>query len=234
MNLRVLEWCFRTAGDMALKINISQVAVAMHALAEAVREVHVRLSIDDMLVLSEKAAAGRTGSSVQVWCLTSSQCRFFGGCAGMPGGLLFESFLVTAGRRTSQRAMLALAKTCRDEKRECTAAEAAKLLAAERVGFCFNTLSMLANRGRSANRQLFFMTLLAQSKGLSRTGMDVFSAMNACISPRTFDLELKTFLCVVALRERSASFNINAIRSRRAQICLFSAGAFWLACTCSG
>ena len=71
MNLRVLEWCFRTDEHMALKIDISQVAAAMHALAEAVREVHVRLSIDDMLVLSEKAAAGRTGSSVQVWCLTS-------------------------------------------------------------------------------------------------------------------------------------------------------------------
>ena len=64
MILRVLWWCFRTASNMALKIDISQVAVAMHALAEAVREVHVRLSIDDMLHLSQAAAAGRTGSSV--------------------------------------------------------------------------------------------------------------------------------------------------------------------------
>ena len=70
MSLRVLELCFRTAGDMALKINISQVAVAMHALAEAVREVHVRLSVDDMLDLSQKAAAGRTGSSVVTHFIT--------------------------------------------------------------------------------------------------------------------------------------------------------------------
>ena len=92
----------------------------------------------------------------------------------MPGGLLFESFLVIAGRRSSQRAILALAKTCRDEDRECTAEEAEELVATERVGFHFNTLSVLANRGRSANRQLFFPSLLAQAKGLSRTGMEVF------------------------------------------------------------
>lgn len=56
-------WCFRTAADMALKIDISQVADAMHALAKAVREVHVRLTIDELLDLSQAAAAGRTGSS---------------------------------------------------------------------------------------------------------------------------------------------------------------------------
>ena len=121
----------------------------------------------------------------------------------MPGGLLFESFLVTAGRRSSQRAILALAKTCRDEDRECTAEEAEELVAAERVGFYFNMLSVLANRGRSANRQLFFLSLLAQAKGLSRTGMEVFAAMNVCLSPRTFDLELNTFLVRVEEHERS-------------------------------
>lgn len=122
----------------------------------------------------------------------------------MPGGLLFESFLVTAGRRTSQRAMLALAKTCRDEKRECTALEAEELISVERVGFYFSMLSTLANRGRSANRQLFFLSLLAQAKGLSRSGMEVLGAMNVCLSPRTFDLELKTFLFGVEERERSS------------------------------
>ena len=95
---------------------------------------------------------------------------------------MFESFLVTAGRRSSQRAILALAKTCRDEERECTAEEAEKLVAAERVGFHFSMLNVLANRGRSANRQLFFLSLLAQAKGLSRTGMEVLGAMNMCLA----------------------------------------------------
>ena len=52
----------------------------------------------------------------------------------MPGGLLIESFLVTAGRRSSQRAILPPAKTCRDEDRVCTADEADELVAAERAG----------------------------------------------------------------------------------------------------
>ena len=62
----VLCWCFRTTLFMALKIDILQVANAMDALAEAVRAVHVRISIDDMLELSLQAAAGRTGP---VWFL---------------------------------------------------------------------------------------------------------------------------------------------------------------------
>ena len=51
---------------MALKIDIVQVANALNALAEAVRAVHVRITIDDMLELSLQAAAGRTGP---VWFL---------------------------------------------------------------------------------------------------------------------------------------------------------------------
>ena len=44
---------------MALKIDIIQVATAMHELAKAVRA--VRISIDDMFALTEQAAAGPTG-----------------------------------------------------------------------------------------------------------------------------------------------------------------------------
>ena len=115
---------------------------------------------------------------------------------------MFESFLVTNGRRTSQRDMLSLAKKCHRQNRQCSADEAASLVEAERVGFYFNMLSVLASRGRSANRQLFFLSLLAQAKGLSRTGMEVFAAMNVCLAPRTFDLELTTFLSTVEERER--------------------------------
>jgi hypothetical protein len=46
---------------MALKIDILQVAAAVQSVAEAVRAVHVRISIDDMLALTQQAAAGRTG-----------------------------------------------------------------------------------------------------------------------------------------------------------------------------
>ena len=193
---------------MSLKIDISQVSAAMDAVAEAVRAVHVRLTIDAMFSLTFEAAAGRTGPADNAREAHMGMLTHLHVCSGMPGGLLFESFIVTSGKRKSRRAMLALAKVCRREQRECTAEEAAELVAAERVGFYFSVLNGLANRGRSANRQLFFLSLLAQAKGLSRTGMDVLGAMNVCLAPRTFDLELNTYLVTVAERERSAASRV--------------------------
>ena len=50
---------------MALKIDVLQVSNAMDAIEEAVRAVHDRLSIDELLDMSTTAAAGRTGVSVR-------------------------------------------------------------------------------------------------------------------------------------------------------------------------
>ena len=47
-----------------LKIDVLQVANAMDTIEEAVRAVHERLSIDELLDMSTTAAAGRTGASV--------------------------------------------------------------------------------------------------------------------------------------------------------------------------
>ena len=114
-----------------------------------------------------------------------------------------EAFITTSGKRSSRRLLAALAKECKRQERQCTAAESDELVDAERVGFFFWLLASMASRGRSANRQLFFVSLVAQSRGLSRTGMEFFRAMNVCLPPRTFDLELNTFHSVVADRERS-------------------------------
>lgn len=126
---------------------------------------------------------------------------------GIAGGLLFENFVATNGKRPSRRAILALAKTCHHEQRECTADEAEAIVANERVGFVFSILAALKNRGRSANRQLFFFTLLAQARGLSRAGIECFNALNVCLAPRTFDLERDTFLSTVAERQRFAAYS---------------------------
>ena len=125
-------------------------------------------------------------------------------CAGIAGGLLFENFVVRTGKRTPRRALVALSKLCLQEQRTCTDLEADQILADERVGFFSFVLMSLGNRGRSANRQLFFMSLLMQARGLSRSGMELQSRMNVCLAPRTFDLELATFLSTVELRERFA------------------------------
>ena len=53
--------CVAIAQNMALKIDVLQVANAMDAMEVAVRAEHSRMTIDDMLQLSTAAAAGRTG-----------------------------------------------------------------------------------------------------------------------------------------------------------------------------
>ena len=61
--------------------------------------------------------------------------QFVSICTGVDDGLLFEHFAATGGNRVSRRAVLALAKVCRDEKRECTAQESADLVEDERMAF---------------------------------------------------------------------------------------------------
>ena len=101
--------------------------------------------------------------------------------------------------------MVALAKLCKDEARHCTDAEVSSIISDERVGFFADVMCGLANRGRAANRQLFFFTLLAQARGLSRTGMEFLNSLNVILAPRTYDLELNTFFNTVIERERSAA-----------------------------
>jgi len=118
---------------------------------------------------------------------------------------LFESFVIVNGKRTSRRAMVTLSKLCNVEKRQCTDAEVSGIVNDERVGFYANIMCSLSNRGRGANRQLFFFTLLAQAWGLSRTGMEFFNSFNVVLAPRSFDQELTTFCSTVIERERFAA-----------------------------
>ena len=99
--------------------------------------------------------------------------------------------------------MVALAKLCKDEARHCADAEVSGIVSDERVGFFADVMCGLANRGRAANRQLFFFTLLAQARGLSRTDMEFLNSLNVILAPRTYDLELKTFFNTVIERKRS-------------------------------
>ena len=70
---------------MALKVDILEVAAAMDVLAAAVRAVHVRIPVADMVDLSERAAAGRTGlpahASIEVVTHCHGCCRPLRGVA---------------------------------------------------------------------------------------------------------------------------------------------------------
>ena len=84
--------------------------------------------------------------------------------------------------------MVALAKLCKDEGRHCTDLEVSGIVSDERVGFFADVMCGLANRGRGANRQLFFFTLLAQARGLSRPGMEFSNSLNVVVAPRIYEL----------------------------------------------
>ena len=139
----------------ANKKDISALAGAMDEVEVAIRAVRERLSVDGLLDICTIAAPGTAGR--QLLCGfdkrdASCLCRC---CTGFPGGLLFESFVTIKGKRTSRRAMVALAK-CKDEGRHCTDLEVSGIVSDERVGFFADVMCGLANRGRAANRQLLF------------------------------------------------------------------------------
>ena len=125
-------------------------------------------------------------------------------CTGFPGGLLFESFVTIKGKRTSRRAMVALAKLCKDEGRiaPMRKSQASSVTSASGSLRCD---VWAGHRGRAANRQLLFFTLLAQARGFSRTGMEFLNSLTVVLAPRTYDLELKTFFNTVIERERSVA-----------------------------
>lgn len=72
-------------------------------------------------------------------------------------------------------------------------AEVEEIVTGARNSFYFHLLSTLASRGTSANRQLFFITLVMKHKGLSRNGLRLFGLMNLGLPPRSYDPELVAF-----------------------------------------
>ena len=56
-----------------------------------------------------------------------------------------------------------------------------------RVDFFTWLLWACSTRGTSANRQLFYMTVLMQFRGLSRLGMQLVSCFKLTLAPSTFD-----------------------------------------------
>ena len=77
-----------------------------------------------------------------------------------------------------------------------------ELVASVQNDFYFHVLSLLASRGTSAKVQLFHLSLVMRHKGLSRSGLQLLSAMNMGLAPRTFDPEMKALVARQAERNR--------------------------------
>jgi hypothetical protein len=96
-----------------------------------------------------------------------------------------------------------LCAKCSKENRMANNIETDSIIEGDRNGFYFHVLSILANRGNAITRQLFFTSLLLKHKGLSRSGLQIQNQMNLALSPRMFDVELRSHLVLVRNQRRS-------------------------------
>ena len=102
---------------------------------------------------------------------------------GTPGGRIFQFYLmVFAPRTTYDRAK----KAIKDKDDNLFNA----LLVSSKLPFYNFLLASLFNLNRSADKQLLLRNLLADSKGMSKTGRVLFSKLGLLLSERTFQRRL--------------------------------------------
>ena len=102
--------------------------------------------------------------------------------------------MLVAANYESRRCWRGVRKQCIEQVRAVSAAENLKLMKMGKVSFYFHVISVLGSRGTSANRQLFYLTLLYRHKGLSRSGIDLMNKMNIALPPRSFDAQVQDHL----------------------------------------
>ena len=181
-------------------ITLPEIARAFDALESIVRDEKEYITIAEMLDIADIAQKGLLGKSKL--CLTLCPCDML--CVAVPtGGLLLEGFLKTSSNYVTRRLWNSvLKKISRDPDYDCET-EVQEIVDGARNSFYFYLLTTLASRGTSANRQLFFITLVIKHKGLSRNGMRLFGIMNLGLPPRSYDPELVAFTERVKEERRS-------------------------------
>ena len=124
-----------------------------------------------------------------------------------------EAFLQSSAGFTVRRNWGTVRRKLRHDADSDVSDEVKDIVKSARGGFYFYLISNLASRGTSVNRQLFFISMVMNHKGLSRSGLHILSLMNQGLSPRSFDAELVIFEQSQAEKLRSVllpqSININ-------------------------
>lgn len=106
-----------------------------------------------------------------------------------------EAYLLINGSFQSRRLFKAELRLIEsDPNRQFNLGLEQRLVDTEKRGFYMHVLTTLMARGQSANAQMFYITLLINFRGLSRSGMKMLSALNCCIPIATYDAKLKTYV----------------------------------------
>lgn len=103
------------------------------------------------------------------------------------GGLLFEAFLDLSAPFTARRKWSTVQRKIANSQMTGVSDAIDAIVRDSQNSFFFYVLSSLAARGTSVNKQLFYISLVMQHKGLSRSGLQLLSCMNLGLSPRSFD-----------------------------------------------
>ena len=120
-------------------------------------------------------------------------------CNGLvsTGGALLEAYVLTNGSYKSRRLFKAQLRTIsNDPLLDFDAEIGALILENEKRGFFMFVLSGLLSRGQAGNGQMFYISLLINFRGLSRSGMKMLKALNCCVPITTFDDMLKAYVVV--------------------------------------
>ena len=171
-------------------ITLSAVTKAIETLESMVRAEKEYITIAEMLDIAHIAEEGALGIFNTSVFTCSSDVLFR---IVATGGLLMEAFLQTSSNYVTRRAWMSVLQKVRANPVYDHKMEVEEIVTAARNSFYFYLLSTLASRGTSANRQLFFITLVIKHKGLSRNGLRLFGLMNLGLSPRSYDPELAAF-----------------------------------------
>ena len=174
----------RLANDM--NDSIRKLRQAMSNLESVVREEEEYITVKRMLELSERASESNLGKLICNICVVS-QGLFRPFCSVGKGGLLLEAYLDLSAPFTTRRRWASVQKKLADNPSRDVSRWIDEIVQDAQNGFFFHVLSSLAARGLSAKKQLFYISLVMQHKGLSRSGLQLLSCMNLGLSPRSFD-----------------------------------------------
>ena len=103
----------------------------------------------------------------------------------VPGmGVLLQAFIIDCSPKSAREAMqrlIALAAFSPEDEREVR-----ELIKRFQKKFMMHALISLHTRGVSANRQIFFLSLSLQFRGLSRNGLTMMASLGASLDHRTY------------------------------------------------
>lgn len=103
------------------------------------------------------------------------------------GGMLFEHFVESFSAERIRRKWKRAKKAMTDDDVYIDDVVEDELVRDTRVAFFTWVIQSCAVRSTAVNRQLFYLSVLLQFRGLSRNGLRLVSCFNLTLPPTTFD-----------------------------------------------